>query len=153
MKIFDNSTLDVWRSQVSPQQRIVFTNGCFDILHAGHVRYLAAARNQGDLLVVGVNDDASVTALKGPKRPVNALEDRMEVLAALGCVDVVAPMRSERNCALMLRVKPHIWVKGGDYTIETLCQQERDTAAQLGTRVLILPMHAGYSTTRTLSKF
>ena len=151
--ILDGDNLDAWRRQISLTCRIVFTNGCFDILHAGHTRFLAEAREEGDLLVVGVNDDASVKVLTGPRRPINPLADRLELLAALGCVDIVTPLRAERNCALMLRVKPQVWVKGGDYTLETLCPAERATARDLGVRVLILPLRAGYSTTMTLSKF
>src|ERR1051325_10036247 len=101
-------------------KRIVATNGCFDLLHVGHIRYLQAARALGEALVVAVNGDDSVRALKGPGRPVNSELDRAEVLAALSCVDFVTVFQSVRVTDLIKTVKPHIYVKGGDYTVETL---------------------------------
>src|ERR1035437_1737656 len=101
-------------------QRLVFTNGCFDLLHVGHVRYLAAARALGDVLAVGVNGDASVTKLKGANRPINNEHDRAEVLAALESVDWVTVFPEERATRLLSMVRPAVYVKGGDYTPETL---------------------------------
>lgn len=97
-------------------RKVVFTNGCFDILHVGHVRYLQEARAQGDLLVVGLNSDASVRALKGPERPVQSEDNRAEILAALGCVDYVTVFSEETPEKLIREVRPDVLVKGGDWT-------------------------------------
>src|SRR3954462_7331076 len=99
---------------------LVFTNGCFDLLHVGHTRYLQQARALGDALVVAVNGDQSVRALKGPTRPINTEEDRAEVLGALACVDYVTIFDEERVAGVIREVCPHLYVKGGDYTLETL---------------------------------
>lgn len=134
-------------------QRLVFTNGCFDLLHVGHVRYLQAARALGDALVVAVNGDASVRALKGPTRPVNSEEDRAEVLAALGCVDAVTIFHDERVSALLRTIRPHIYAKGGDYTVDSLDPGERAVLAEVGTEIRILPLVPGKSTTSILTKW
>src|ERR1043165_7376311 len=105
-------------------KRLVFTNGCFDLLHVGHVRYLQAARKLGDALVVALNSDASVRALKGENRPINSEQDRAEVLAALDCVDFITIFPDERVTTLVREVRPQIYVKGGDYTVETLNHEE-----------------------------
>ena len=124
-------------------QRIVFTNGCFDILHVGHVRYLQAARAMGEALVVAVNGDASVRALKGPTRPINSAEDRAEVLAALGCVDYVVIFDTERVTDLVHAVRPHVYAKGGDYTMEQLDPEERWALGEVGADIHILPLVPG----------
>lgn len=136
-------------------ERIVFTNGCFDILHAGHVRYLAQARALGDRLVVGVNTDASVRRLKGEDRPVNSLEDRMEVLAALACVDWVLPFgdTSEEQDTpeqLIQRVQPQVLAKGGDYTVDTIVGAS--FVQENGGEVAVIPLLEGRSTTGLISK-
>ena len=128
---------------------LVFTNGCFDILHVGHVRYLQQARALGDALVVVVNGDASVRALKGPTRPINNELDRAEVLAGLECVDFVVIFHTERVTDIVREIRPHVYAKGGDYTIETLDPGELEEA---GTRIEILPLVPGKSTTATLAK-
>ena len=107
----------------------MFTNGCFDLLHVGHVRYLQAARALGDALAIGLNADESVRALKGPGRPLNSAEDRAEVLAALACVDFVTIFDEPRATRLLAPVRPHVYVKGGDYRLETLDAEERAVAA------------------------
>jgi D-beta-D-heptose 7-phosphate kinase/D-beta-D-heptose 1-phosphate adenosyltransferase len=101
-------------------KNIVFTNGCFDILHVGHIRYLAAARLEGDLLVVGLNSDASVRLIKGPKRPIVAQDQRAEVLASIGCVDYVVLFDEPDPLALIQMVKPNILVKGEDWTEDNI---------------------------------
>jgi len=133
-------------------QRLVFTNGCFDLLHVGHIRYLQAARSLGEALVVAVNGDDSVRALKGAGRPVNTELDRAEVLAALSCVDFVTVFQSVRVTDLIRTVKPHIYVKGGDYTIETLDAGERGALEAAKSRIEIVPLVPGKSTTETLKK-
>ena len=126
-------------------ERIVMTNGCFDILHAGHVAYLAEARRLGDRLVVAVNDDASVRALKGPGRPVNSLERRMSVLAALAAVDWVVPFSEETPERLICAVRPDVLVKGGDYRPEEIAGGDCVRAA--GGEVRVLEYIDGLSTT------
>lgn len=131
-------------------QRIVFTNGCFDILHAGHVRYLNEARAQGDLLVVGLNSDASVRLLKGSHRPINSQDDRAEVLAALAAVDVVVIFDEATPMNLIRLVRPHVLVKGADYRREEVVGAEFVEA--LGGRVHLAAFRPGLSTTQTLRK-
>jgi D-beta-D-heptose 7-phosphate kinase/D-beta-D-heptose 1-phosphate adenosyltransferase len=131
-------------------KRIVFTNGCFDILHRGHVALLNRARALGDLLVVGINTDESVARLKGPHRPINSLDDRAQVLAGLGCVDYVVPFTEETPESLIRAIRPDIFVKGGDYTRETL--PETAIVESLGGTVHILPFIADRSTTRVIER-
>jgi len=133
-------------------RKLVFTNGCFDLLHAGHVRYLQQARALGDALVVGLNSDRSVRELKGEGRPVNTQDDRAEVLAALGCVDYVVIFDGKRATELIRAVHPHIYAKGGDYTPESLDPEERAGLAKAGARIEILPLVPGRSTTAVLER-
>lgn len=133
-------------------QRLVFTNGCFDLLHVGHVRYLADARALGDALLVAVNGDASVRALKGPSRPINSEQDRAEVLAALACVDYVTIFHTERVTELVRAIRPHVYAKGGDYTIDSLDAGERTALETVGAEIRILPLVAGRSTTATIGR-
>ncbi len=132
--------------------KLVFTNGCFDLLHAGHVRYLRQARALGDALLVALNSDASVRALKGPSRPVTSQEDRAEILRALAAVDCVTVFDDPRVTGLINRVRPHIYAKGGDYTIDSLDPGERSALEAIGARIEILPLVPGRSTTRTLAR-
>ncbi len=132
--------------------RLVFTNGCFDLLHVGHVRYLQAARALGEALCVAVNGDASVRALKGPTRPINSEQDRAEVLAALGCVDYVVVFNTERVTDLVRVIRPQIYAKGGDYTVERLNAEERWALGEVGAEIHILPLVPGKSTTAILEK-
>jgi len=133
-------------------KRLVLTNGCFDLLHVGHVRYLQAARALGDALAVALNSDASVRALKGEGRPINPEDDRAEVLAALECVDYVAIFSEMRATRFLERVKPAIYVKGGDYILETLDREERAALEKIGADIKILPLQPGYSTSRLISR-
>lgn len=132
-------------------KRVVFTNGVFDVLHVGHVRYLQHARSLGDLLLVGVNSDASVRRLgKGVNRPVNELADRMEVLAALRCVDGVIPFEEDTPEALIETLRPDIHVKGGDYTVDSL--PESRIVLGYGGQVVIVPLVQGRSSSNTLKR-
>lgn len=131
---------------------MVFTNGCFDILHTGHARYLATARALGDVLVVAVNDDASVEALKGPGRPINGAADRAEMLEALGAVDRAVIFSGERVTAVIDALRPDIYAKGGDYTVESLNPEERAALAAAGTEIHILDLVPGRSTSATLAR-
>jgi rfaE bifunctional protein nucleotidyltransferase chain/domain len=152
-KIKSLEDLPAWRAGVRASGRIlVATNGCFDLLHAGHVSYLEAARNQGDLLVVGLNSDASVRSLKGPSRPLNAQNDRAFVLAALECVDAVCIFPDSRATVFLNACQPDVYVKGGDYTIDTLNSEERNAVEGAGGRIEILPLVPGKSTTSIIEK-
>lgn len=128
----------------------VFTNGCFDVLHPGHVRMLAAARAEGDLLVVGLNTDASVKRLKGPTRPINATQDRAEVLAGLAAVDFVVPFDEDTPYELIKALAPDVLAKGADYALEDIVGADIVTAR--GGRVVAVNFHDGYSSTRTIGK-
>lgn len=130
--------------------RIVLTNGCFDILHAGHVSYLERARELGDILIIAVNSDTSVSRLKGPSRPINPLEDRIQVLAALRCVDYLVPFDDNTPSNLIRIIRPDIYVKGGDYTKQTL--PEASLVEQLGGDVQILPLVKNRSTTSIIER-
>jgi len=132
--------------------RLVFTNGCFDILHVGHIRYLEQARRLGDALWIGINSDASVRTLKGPGRPINPETARAEVLAALRCVDYVTIFDDPRATRLIRELAPDLYVKGGDYTPDTLDPDEKAALHEAGTEIEILPFVEGYSTTQTLSR-
>jgi rfaE bifunctional protein nucleotidyltransferase chain/domain len=133
-------------------RRLVVTNGCFDLLHLGHVTYLESARNQGDALLVGVTGDAGVRALKGEGRPVNGETDRALVLAALASVDAVCVFPDQTAMRFLDRVRPDIYVKGGDYTIDTINQDERRFVESTGGRVVILANVPGKSTSAMLAK-
>lgn len=133
-------------------KKLVVTNGCFDLLHVGHVRYLRAARALGHALAVGVNGDQSVRELKGDHRPINHERDRAEVLAALECVDFVTIFPELRATRLLEMVSPAIYAKGGDYTSATLNAEERATLERIGAEIRIIPFEKGYSTSGLLEK-
>lgn len=132
------------------RKKVVFTNGCFDILHKGHVSYLERARNQGDLLVVALNSDASVKRLKGKDRPLNSLADRLEVMAALECVDYVTWFESDTPLELIRKLKPLCLVKGGDWRPEQIIGGA--DVISWGGRVKSLPYVEGRSTTLLIQK-
>jgi rfaE bifunctional protein nucleotidyltransferase chain/domain/rfaE bifunctional protein kinase chain/domain len=127
---------------------VVATGGCFDVLHAGHIQTLQAARELGGCLIVCLNSDEGVRDLKGPGRPLNPLADRIRVLAALGCVDAVAVFNDTTPIGTLVHLRPDIWVKGGDYTAETL--PEADDVAAWGGQTVILPYLPGHSTTQLI---
>lgn len=133
-------------------KRLVVTNGCFDLIHPGHVRYLQAARALGDALAVALNGDAAVRALKGEGRPLNNEKDRAEVLAALTCVDYVAVFQDVRATDFLERVRPMVYVKGGDYNVETLNLEERTALEKMGTEIRIIPFESGYSTSALIER-
>jgi rfaE bifunctional protein nucleotidyltransferase chain/domain len=133
-------------------EKLVATNGCFDLLHVGHVRYLQAARALGDALAVGLNGDQSVRELKGIGRPVNNEGDRAEVLAALECVDFVTIFPEKRATRFIEAARPAIYVKGGDYRSDTLDAEEQALLREFGAKVRILPFVPGYSTSELLGK-
>jgi rfaE bifunctional protein nucleotidyltransferase chain/domain len=133
-------------------KRLVATNGCFDLLHVGHVHYLQAARALGDALVVGLNGDRSVRELKGNGRPINNERDRAEILAALECVDLVTIFPQMRATQFISVSNPAIYVKGGDYTSDTLNADERAVLKKIGAEIRILPFEKGYSTSLLLER-
>ncbi len=133
-------------------KKLAVTNGCFDLLHLGHVTYLENARNEADALLVGVNGDDSVRALKGPNRPINTEEDRAAVLAALECVDAVCIFPEKRAARFLGVARPDVYAKGGDYTVDSLDAGERAEIEGVGGRIVILPMVAGKSTTGLVKK-
>lgn len=131
-------------------RKVVFTNGCFDILHAGHVRYLTEARKLGDVLIVGLNSDESVRKLKGAGRPVNPAADRAEVLAGLRAVDHVVVFAEDTAEELVRHLQPDIYVKGGDYSLESL--PEAAIVASYGGRTELVPLLEGRSTTQVIRR-
>jgi D-glycero-beta-D-manno-heptose 1-phosphate adenylyltransferase len=130
----------------SAKTKIVATNGCFDLLHVGHIRYLHAARALGDLLIVGLNGDHSVRKLKGAGRPITTQNDRAEILACLECVDLVTIFPEIRATKFLAAVRPAVYVKGGDYTSETLDEEERAMLKEVEATIRLIPFEAGYST-------
>lgn len=133
-------------------KRVVFTNGCFDILHAGHVHYLEEARRQGDVLVIGLNSDDSVRQLKGQGRPLQRQDGRATVLGGLEAVDYVTIFSETNVVRLLSELKPDVWAKGGDYTLDTLNQDERRAVESYGGQIALIPMTPGHSTTQIIHK-
>lgn len=133
-------------------KRLVVTNGCFDLLHPGHVTYLESGRNLGDAMLVGLNGDQSVRELKGAGRPVNCETDRAQVLAALQSVDGVCIFTDRAATRFLAAAQPDIYLKGGDYTLATLNQDERRTVEKAGGKIVIIPFVPGKSTTELLKK-
>ena len=131
-------------------KKLVFTNGCFDIIHAGHIKYLTEARKLGDFLIVGLNSDKSVKILKGDSRPINNQDDRATVLYGLKPVDLVTIFDEETPAELISEIIPNVLVKGGDYTIETVVGA--DTVQKNGGKVVIIPFVEGKSTTAIINK-
>ena len=152
-KIIPWEKLPAWRSAMRASgKKLVVTNGCFDLLRPGHVTYLESGRNLGDALLVGLNGDQSVRQLKGEGRPVNCEADRAAVLAALESVDGVCIFEDRTATRFLAAAQPDVYLKGGDYTLESLNQDERRTVEQAGGKILIIPFVPGKSTTDLLKK-
>jgi rfaE bifunctional protein nucleotidyltransferase chain/domain len=152
-KLLDADRLTTIADSLRAQGRkLVLTNGCFDLLHAGHVRYLQAAHALGNSLVVAINGDDSVRTLKGEGRPLNTERDRAEVVAALECVDYVVIFQEVRVTRLLEKVRPAIYVKGGDYTPGTLHPEERAALNKIGAEIRILPFEPGHSTSGLIER-
>ncbi len=131
-------------------QKVVFTNGCFDILHEGHITYLYEARQAGDILVIGVNSDASIARLKGPKRPINSLDERMKILASLYFVDYITSFEEDTPLELITILQPDLLVKGGDWDINTIVG--REVVEGRGGKVFNLPLVEGKATTGVIER-
>ena len=131
-------------------RRLVFTNGVFDLLHPGHVRYLQAARDQGDALIVAVNSDRSVRAIKGPSRPIVPEGERAELLAALGCVDAAVIFDDDTPAEIIRRIQPDVLAKGADWAADAIVG--RDTVEARGGRVVRIPVEQGWSTSAIIEK-
>ena len=152
-KIIPWDALPQWRQSFRARGKaLVVTNGCFDILHPGHVTYLETARDFGDGLLVGINGDDATRQLKGPNRPVNSQDDRAAVLAALESVSAVCIFAEKTATRFLERAQPDIYVKGGDYTLETLNQDERRAVESCGGRIQLVSFVPGKSTTAILEK-
>jgi rfaE bifunctional protein nucleotidyltransferase chain/domain len=152
-KIVSFGQLAQWRAAVRARgTRLVVTNGCFDLLHVGHVSYLQTARNLGEALLVGLNGDDSVRQLKGDGRPVNIESERAQVLAALESVTAVSIFAEKAATHFLAVAQPDIYVKGGDYTLETVNQEERRTVEQAGGKIIFIPFVPGKSTSALLKK-
>jgi rfaE bifunctional protein nucleotidyltransferase chain/domain len=150
-QVLDAAALDRFaRRARENRQRIVFTNGVFDILHPGHVRYLQTARGYGDVLVVGLNSDASVRRNKGLGRPINPETERAEVLAALACVDAVSIFDEDTPADIIQRVQPDVLVKGADWPADQIVG--RDTVEARGGRVILAPVESGFSTSSIIER-
>jgi rfaE bifunctional protein nucleotidyltransferase chain/domain len=152
-KIIAWDRLPAWRAAFQATgKKLVVTNGCFDILHLGHVTYLESARNLGDALLVGVNGDEATRQLKGAGRPLNCETDRAAVLAALASVDGVCIFADKTATKFLSAARPGVYVKGGDYTLDTLNQEERHVVESAGGKIVIFPLVPGKSTTALLAK-
>lgn len=141
-----------WRNNLSPDKKLVVTNGCFDILHAGHVQYLKEAADLGDLLLVGCDSDESVRHLKGSSRPINPEGDRAAVLDALGVVDYVTIFPKMGGRDFLAASRPHIYAKGGDYSVESLNICERSVLKKVGAEIFILNHKEGRSTSKIIDR-
>lgn len=142
-----------WReAQQAAGRRVVLTNGVFDLLHTGHLFYLQQARSLGDALIIALNSDASVRALKGPSRPVQTEEQRAYALGALACVDAVVIFREPRLTAEIRALRPDVYCKAGDYTLEKLNPEERGALEEVGAEIRFLPFLDGFSTTQLIAR-
>jgi len=149
-------TLDALQATVAQLKadgkRVVWTNGCFDILHAGHVTYLQQAARLGDVLIIGLNSDASVQANKGPGRPIVNENDRALLISALECVDLLTIIQDRTMARILGLLEPDVFAKGGDYTLDTLDQEERRVVEAYGGTIALIPMVQGKSTTALVNK-
>jgi rfaE bifunctional protein nucleotidyltransferase chain/domain len=152
-KVITWDQLPSWRAAMRAKgKKLVVTNGCFDLLHLGHITYLESARATGDALLVGINSDASVRELKGSDRPVNNELDRAAVVAALESVSATCVFTDKSATRFLQVAQPDVWVKGGDYTLETLNQEERRIVESAGGKIVLIPFVPGKSTTSLLEK-
>ena len=150
MRFLLEDNIEIINRIKAERKKIVFTNGCFDLLHVGHVRYLAQAKKLGDFLIIGLNSDSSVKELKGENRPINSFEDRATLLSAIESVDLVIMFEEQTPENLIKDIVPDILVKGGDYNIEDIVGYR--TVMQNGGQVKTLSFYDGYSSTNYINK-
>ena len=150
-KIITTEEAAAWKKSLGGK-KLVVTNGVYDLLHPGHVEYLTMAKDEGDLLLVCCNGDESVRAIKGPLRPVIDEQNRAFMLASLECVDRVVVFKEPEALNTLIAIEPDIYVKGGDYTIDTINQNERKALEALGTDIRFIPFKDGFSTTMMIDK-
>lgn len=150
-KILTTEEAIAWKKSLG-DKKVVVTNGVYDLLHPGHVQYLSQAREEGDALLICCNGDASVRAIKGPKRPIIDEDNRSFMLASLECVDCVVVFQEPEALNTLIAIEPDIYVKGGDYTIDTINQNERKALEKLGTEIRFIPFKDGFSTTLMIDK-
>lgn len=150
MQFLLKDNIDIINRIKAERKKIVFTNGCFDLLHVGHIRYLAQAKKLGDFLIIGLNSDSSVKELKGKDRPINSFDDRATLLSAIESVDLVIMFEEQTPENLIKDIVPDILVKGGDYNIEDIVGYQ--TVMQNGGQVKTLSFYDGYSSTNYINK-
>ena len=150
MQFLLKDNIDIIKKIKAERKKIIFTNGCFDLLHVGHIRYLAQAKKLGDFLIIGLNSDSSVKEIKGKDRPINSFEDRATLLSALNSVDLVIMFEEQTPENLIKDIVPDILVKGGDYNIEDIVGYQ--TVIQNGGQVKTLSFYDGYSSTKYINK-
>lgn len=150
MQFLLKNNIEIINRIKADRKKIVFTNGCFDLLHVGHIRYLAQAKRLGDFLIIGLNSDSSVKELKGEDRPINSFEDRATLLSAIESVDLVIMFEEQTPENLIKDIVPNILVKGGDYNIEDIVGYQ--TVMQNGGQVKTLSFYDGYSSTNYINK-
>ena len=150
--MINNKLIAMDRLPVFFEQRLVVTNGCFDIIHSGHVSYLSRARELGDKLLVGLNSDESIRALKGDGRPINSAEDRALVLSAFSFVDYICIFEEKKATNFLKAARPDVYVKAGDYSLETLDQSEKCILDLCGSHIKFIPFEKGKSTTKILER-
>jgi D-glycero-beta-D-manno-heptose 1-phosphate adenylyltransferase len=148
--ILSFNDLQRWRLSLLEDDKLVVTNGCFDILHMGHVSYLRAAKEHGNKLLVGVNDDVAVQSLKGVGRPIQPENDRVALVDALEMVNYACIFPGITAVDLLLHSRPSVWVKGGDYTLSTLNYDEKMAAQQINARIVLVPLTHNRSTTKVV---
>lgn len=152
-KIMDLDAALAWREALAREgRRLAVTNGCFDLLHRGHTEYLAAARREGDALLVLLNADRSVQTLKGPQRPIITEADRAMTLAALEAVDAVVLFATPRCTGQLAGLRPDVYVKGGDYSLATIDREEREALQAVGARFAFIPFLPGFSTSDLIDR-
>ena len=150
MRFLLKDNIEIINRIKAERKKIVFTNGCFDLLHVGHIRYLAQAKKLGDFLIIGLNSDSSVKELKGKDRPINSFDDRATLLSAIESVDLVIMFEEQTPENLIKDIVPDILVKGGDYNIEDIVGYQ--TVMQNGGQVKTLSFYDGYSSTNYINK-
>ena len=152
-KIIGQSELSVWRKKITLQgKQVCATNGCFDLLHAGHIKYLYESSKYGDVLIVGCNGDESVRSLKGKKRPIQKEKDRAIILSALECVDFVSIFEETAATNFLKAVKPDFYIKGGDYSLDSIDKDEKEAITKNGGAIIFAPMSKGKSSSSIISK-